>query len=120
MQIALGQSQEFAERTGLLDDSKHGARRAMASQPAGAPLAFAARQIDLANHALADPSPVVRVDDFADKLVARRTAKAVITALQLEVGVANSTEEQADQRESRRAPGPGTLTHRYGAVLKTN
>ena len=119
-QISLGQSQEFAERAGLLDDPEHGACGTMTPQSAGAPRAFSAGQIDFAHHAFADQMPVVCLHHFTHKLVARRSAKAVISALQFEIGVANSAVEQADQSESFSPLGPCPPAHQNFAILKTN
>ena len=72
----------------------------MPAEAAAAPLARAASQIDLADHTPADPSAIIRRDNFADELVPRRSAKTVIAALQLEIGIADSAAQQPDQSES--------------------
>ncbi len=119
-QISLRQRQEFAKRARLFHDAEHRAGRTMPSQSARAPLAFSAGQIDFADHALADPAPIVSLHHFSDKLMPRRPAKAVIAALQLDVGVADSAIQQADQSESFGAARPRLFAHQNLAILKTN
>src|SRR5207249_8139519 len=83
-----------------------GPMRAVPPQILLAPLAHAAIEVDLADDPPAQQILVIRLDDFADELVSRCTGEAVVSALQLQIGVADSGEEHADERESRR---PGWL-----------
>jgi threonine synthase len=120
MQILFGQRQEFPEGAGLFDDSEHGATRAMPSQPSLAPLATAACQIDFADYTVADQLRIIRRDYLADEFVPGRSTKAIVAALQFQVGIADSSAQQPDQCKSWRPPGARLVAHKHCAVVKTN
>lgn len=101
MEIDLRQRQEFGERARVADDAQDGSGGAVATKAALAPLAGPAGQIDLANHPFADESCIVRLNDFADELVAGASAEAVISAPKLNVCVADSASEQTDEGDAR-------------------
>jgi len=71
---------------------------AMPLQAAMAPVAFLTSEIDFPDDALSDPFGGVRLYDIGDEFVAGASAKPVIAALQLEVGVADSPQSQTQQR----------------------
>jgi threonine synthase len=120
MQIAHRQRQEFAKSAGMFYDPEHSALGTMTPQPSLAPLAGSASQIDLTHHALADPIAIVRCDHFADELVPRRSAEAVVTVLKLDIGIADSAAEQPDQSESFGPPRARVVAQEDHAFVETN
>jgi threonine synthase len=92
----------------------------MASQALCAPVAGAACQVDLAHHALADPVRRIGANHLADKFVAGRSAKTVVSPLKLQVGIADPSGQQPDQRESFRAAWRRLLPHLYLTVFQMN
>jgi hypothetical protein len=68
----------------------------MASESALTPRAFSAGQIDFADHSFAHPALVVGLQNLTYKLVTWRASEAVVAALQLNIGVADSAIQQAD------------------------
>ena len=84
----------------MLDDAEHGPRRAVAAEAALAPVTVSAGEIDFADHPFPNPSFVGGLRDFAHEFVAGRAGKAVVSALQLEVGGADSGGEQANPGET--------------------
>ena len=85
----------------MLHDPQHRTVRAVAPQSPPAPLAAPASQVDLADDAAAHERARVRLHHLADELVSRRSAEAVVAALQFEIGVADARAQQPDQRVSR-------------------
>ena len=73
------------------------------AQSLAAPVAIAARQIDLPDHALADQLRGIRLRHLRDELVPGRSGEAVVAALQFQVGIADPGREQSQQGEPRRA-----------------
>jgi hypothetical protein len=94
MKVPKGQGEEFAERAGMFHDAEHGSLRTMPAELARAPFAMSAGEIDFAGYAFAG------IDHLADEFVPRRSAKAVIAALEFEVGGADAGGEQADSGET--------------------
>src|ERR1051326_1884088 len=92
----------------------------MASEPATAPVAIRACQIDLAGHPLADPLAVIALDDFRHEFVAGRAGEAVIAAAELEIGIADAAYKQPQQRVAFRARGAGHVAHGNRAVFQMN
>jgi hypothetical protein len=74
----------------------------VAAQSPRAPIAPAARKIDLADNPLPRELSIIRFDHLTHELVAWRSAESVIAALQLEVGIADAAVEQTYERESLR------------------
>jgi hypothetical protein len=109
VQIFEGQRKVFREGAVMRNDAKHGSASAVRFQapPAeGANRAITVsrtRHIDLTHNAPPDPpSPLsfgnaVNLRDLADKLVPRRTAKIMIPAQNLNIGVANSSQPDTDK-----------------------
>ena len=120
MQVFERKREELAERSGMFDDSKDGPLRAMTAETAAAPVAFAARQIDLADHALVNPFRQVCIHYFADEFVTGSPAESVVAALQLEIGVTDSAVDQANGRKSFRASRRRLGAHRYHTILQTD
>ena len=109
MQIPFGKRQEFAECARLFHDAEHGAVGAVAAKPARTPLARAACEVDLTGNALSDQIAIVRLDNLAHEFMTGRATKAVISALQFEIGIADSAIEQADHCVSLGAAGLGSF-----------
>jgi hypothetical protein len=57
-----------------------------------------ASRIDLADNALSDERTINRIFNHADKLVPERALETGISASDLEIGVANTRFQHADQR----------------------
>jgi hypothetical protein len=118
MQIAFRQSQKLAKRAGMVDDAENGSAWAMPAQAATAPLAPAAGQVDLANHAASNQRGRIRLDHLADELMAGRAGKAVITALEFQIGIADASAEQADESEARGPVGARLVVYFYASVFQ--
>jgi len=101
----------------MLHDSKDGAVGAVAPQIPVTPLTRAAIQIDLTHDAAADQISAVGFDHFADKLVSGDAGEAVISALQLQVGIADPGAEHAQERKTRGTRRKGRLAHFDAAVF---
>ena len=92
MEITQRKREEFAKRPRVVDDTQHSPRGTMPAEAASAPFAAAARQVDLARDAPAQPSGIFSGggifarDDFAHELMPGRSRESIIAALQLEVG----------------------------------
>ena len=94
-----GKRQEFPKSPGMLHDPQHGAMRAMPPEVASAPFADAARKIDFAGDPLADPAPVFGLRHLTHELVPGRARKAVVSALEFEIGGADPRAKETDSRE---------------------
>ena len=79
---------------------------------------MAAGEVDFAHHAAADKRGRVRLHDLADEFVSGNAAEAVIAALQLEVGVADASEQKPDQREAFGALRTGRRSNGDDAVFE--
>ena len=110
MEIGLGQCEKFAKSARVPGNPQNLARWTMPPQAASAPVAFSARQIDLAHHAPAQQIRIVRRHDFPDELMARRSGKAVITAKQLQIRIADSGVQEFNHRVAFAAPRTRRLT----------
>src|SRR6185369_4504542 len=71
-----------------------------ASQLALAPLAGAAAQVDFADDAAADQLATVGFDDFPDEFVSGSARESVVSALELEIGIADAGAQHPDEGES--------------------
>ena len=80
------------------DDSEHGAPLAVGRSAAPTRLALAARSVDVAYYARADPARFGGSHDLADELVAEHAGERVVAAYELEVGPADAREPHADER----------------------
>ena len=76
--------------------------RAMPAKSAPAPIAVAASQVDFAHDAASAQLGIRAFHHFANKLVARRSAEAIIAALKFQVGIADASVNQPNQREAVR------------------
>ena len=97
-QVDLRQREILLERTRMLHNPQHCARRTMTAQPARAPIALAAGKIDLAHHSASGPTWRVCFNYFSNEFMPGNPSKTVVAALQLQVGVTNATRNQAKQR----------------------
>lgn len=124
MQIVERQREEFAERSGMVDDAEHAARGAMAAEAARAPCAFAACQIDLTGDAAADPTGIFTIvidgDHFAYELVSGSAGKTVVAALKFEIGGANAGGEQANAGKARGDAGERLAAYFDAAGFKVD
>ena len=96
-EILFGQREELGEGAGMLDDPEDTSMGAVTLQTSTTPVAFLTSEIDFSDDALPDPFGGVRLYDIGDEFVSRASAKPVIAALQLQVGVADSRQSQAQQ-----------------------
>jgi threonine synthase len=120
MEIFQRQRQKLAKRARLFYDPEHRAFGAMTPQPSLTPLACSAGQIDLAGDALADPVRIVGRLYYAHELMAGGSLKSVITTLQFEIGVADSTAQQPDQGKSCGPARAWLIAQVNRAVVETN
>src|SRR5260370_9807792 len=95
----------------MLHDSEDRPMRAVPSQIPLAPLAGAAAQVDLAHHAASDQIRGIGLDHFADELVSGDARKAVVSALQFQVGIADPGAKHAQKRKTRWTRRKGRLAH---------
>ena len=99
-------------------DAEDGAGGAVAAEPAAAPVAVAAGEVDFAGDAAADDGAAIGLDDLADELVAGDAAEAVVAALELEVGVADATQQEANARVAFGAAWERDFAKRDAAVFE--
>ncbi len=92
--------------------------RAVPSQIPLAPLAGAAAQVDLAHHAAADQIRAIGRDHVAHELVAGYARKAIVSALQFQVGIADPGAKHAQQRKTRGTRRKGRLVHFDATVFE--
>jgi hypothetical protein len=110
MEIFERQRQIFGERTVVIHDAKDGAARTMSFEATAAKCADrpivvrGTGNVDFAGNAFAEPfrfffcGKAINGGDFADEFVAGNSAKGVIAAKDLHVGVADAGEENAHER----------------------
>src|SRR5665213_3626867 len=108
------QRQEFAKRSRVLHDAEYTTGRAVPAEPACAPFATAAGEIDFAR----DAFPAL--DHFTDEFVTRRARKAVVSALQLQIGGTNAGGGQVNAGEAFGDAGQRLVAHFDAARLKMN
>ena len=72
----------------------------MPAEPACAPFALAARQVDLACDAAAQPLWIFTGDDFAHELVSGCSAESIVTALQVKIGRTDPSRQQTNARKA--------------------
>ena len=92
----------------------------MAAEAAGAPGAASTGEVDFAGDTAARQRGVVRLDNLAHELVSGDAPEAVVAALQLEVGVADAGQAEADKGEPGRTAGTGTPAEGDAAPLEVN
>jgi threonine synthase len=97
MKVAVGQSKELGKSPGVAEDAKDGAVGAMAAESAATPIAEVAVQVDFSGDPFSPQGRRVGFDHFANELVTGPAAKAVVTAKQLEISVADAGSEQANE-----------------------
>jgi hypothetical protein len=76
--------------------------RAMPAKFPSAPLARAARKVDLARDSLSDPGAVFSFGHLADKLMPGGSGETVVAALKFEIGGADARAKKTDSRKSMR------------------
>src|SRR5258706_1624446 len=93
--------EEFAKGSGVLDYAEYRTGRTMASEPASAPFAMTAGEIDFAGHALPRPRWVTRTFyDLTDEFMPRRARESVVSTLQLQIGGTDAGGQQANAGEA--------------------
>jgi hypothetical protein len=120
VEVPFWEREEFAERARVFHDAEDGAIGAVTFERTGAPLAAAAGEVDLTGDALADPARIVGFDDLTDELVTGCSTEAVVAALEFEVGVADAAAEEAKERESLGAAGPGHFAEFDATVFEVD
>ena len=96
----------------MFHDAQHAARGAMAAQPAKAPIAIAAGEIDFTDYTLAKPLAIgIRAyrDDLTYKFVTGSAGESVVAALEFEIRGADTREQKPDAREARRDARQGLI-----------
>jgi len=81
---------------------------------------LAAGQVDLADDPAAQQVCVIRFDNFSDKFVSGNTRKTIISALELEIGVTYTCNQQPNKSESIGSLGPPDLTDMDTPLLQPN
>jgi hypothetical protein len=90
----------------------------VAAESAPAPGTPAAGKIDIADNTPAHESTCVSGNDLPDEFMAGSAAKAVVAALELQVGITDATAQKANQREPVRPFRERTMPDRDPAILK--
>src|SRR5665213_3963820 len=93
----------------MTHNSEHRPCRAMAPEAAPAPGAHAACKIDLADNSPPDQFFRVRRHHFSHELVAGCSGKAVVAALQFQIGIADASRDETNESETLGPPGLGGL-----------
>ena len=75
-------------------------------------------KVDLADHSAADQIRGIGVQHFAHKLVARDAGEPVVSALQLEIRVADPSAKHAQKRKTRGTRRAGRLMHFDATVFE--
>src|SRR5271154_3440700 len=106
----------------MFHNAEHGSSWAMASPAALTPIAYAAGQIDLAHHSLADPLLGIGIglNHLAHELMPWCATEIVVAALKLQIGITDSTFEQTDQSESLRPSWTRLASHLHLTIFQTN
>jgi hypothetical protein len=91
---------------------------AVPAEPAPAPFAAAAAEVDLADDAFPEPGGRRRADHLSDELVSRNAREAVVAAPELQIRVADARSGHSDERESRPEAGPRHFQHTGSAFLE--
>ena len=104
----------------MLHDPEHLPLRAMTAESSHTPFTCSACQVYLADDAFTNPVSIIGGHDFADEFVAGRPAKAVITPLQFEIGVADSAIEKPDLGEALGPARARLVTQVDCAIVETN
>ena len=119
VQVREREAQELGVRAVAVDDAEHGSRLAVGRASGSAGGAGAARVVDLADDARAEPVGVRSLHDLADELVAEDSGVGVVAALQLEVGAADARQRDAHKRFTGGAAS-GMGTSRTDSVLSSS
>src|SRR5262245_41607170 len=93
----------------MADDAQNAPIRAVAAQSLQTPLAFGTCDIHFTHNPAPSQPRIIRLDDFTDKLVARSTRKAIVAALEFEVGVADTCQNRADRCKTLCPPRPANV-----------
>ena len=106
----------------MFDDAEHGAGRAMAAESACAPFAVAAGQIDFAGDPLPDPlwHPRAAATTSPTNSWPGVPREAVVSALQFQIGGADSGGKQADAGEALRDARQWLAAHFDASVFEMN
>src|SRR5262245_21439828 len=92
-------------------DAQHGPFGAVAAESPPAPVAGAAREVDLADDPPSQQRRPVGALDDTHELVAGDSSKPVVPAAELEVGVADSREGDPNERLARACHGSRDLAN---------
>src|ERR1035441_9706889 len=72
----------------------------MAAESLAAPFAMGAGEVDFAGHALAEEGGRGRFHHLGDELVTGRSGERVVSAPDLEIGIADAAGQQTEEREA--------------------
>jgi hypothetical protein len=88
VQVVNGEREEFAKRSGVFHDAKHGAYRAVAAQASLAPFAVPAGEVNFAGYAASDPFRAGSRNrhHFANEFMSWGPGESIVAALQFEIG----------------------------------
>src|SRR5262245_40666344 len=104
----------------MTHNPQHFALGTMTAEAFSTPMTIAACEIDFSDDTPSQKIRSVCRNDLADELMARRSLKSVITALQLEVRIANSCAQQTDQSKSIAAFRFSDIANSHAMVFKVN
>jgi hypothetical protein len=107
-EAALRDREPFGERPRPSGDAEHGARGTMMPAAANAVLTCAAARVDVGDDPAADPGRVLGLLHLPDELVTRYATEAHVAPGELEIGVADARDPDADERLAR-APHRGSM-----------
>jgi len=84
----------------MFHNAEHTSRGTVPTEAFPAPIAFAASEIDFSNDPARQKLRIIGSDHFTHKFMSGSTSKAVVTALELEIGVANAPRQQSNEGKS--------------------
>jgi hypothetical protein len=120
MEIGFRQGQKLTKGAWMSDDSQNLARWAVTAQPALAPIATPACEIDLTNDAFACKTGSIRGHDFSDEFMTGRARKSVVTTQKLDVCVADTSAEKANHSIAFRPARFWHVSYRCAPSFKVN
>jgi hypothetical protein len=92
----------------------------MPPKPILAPFARSTSEVDLTNDATSQKVWIFGTNDFTHEFMTRRPAKPIVASLKFKVRVANTTQQQSNQRESFGTLRPTDIAYLHTSILEMN
>ena len=120
VEIRFGKSQKFPECARVANNTQHGALRAVPAKSFPAPVAPAARKVDLAGHTPPNKLGGICFNDLTDEFVPWCSAETIVAALQLDIGLTDPSTQEPDQCKTRRTRWFPRISNSDSTVLKVD